>query len=306
MKRRLFVMFAAVVAAVTVLAGCGEKKKEDPLSQITATETFPETEESTEAETAAEEETTAEFPAEPPADAEETVFYHYEVFTDDEPHKVIYWTDGVTQKTLPFTCLKLPGWGIESISLSSDFVNPPDGKEIYVLGAEETTDDLIRLASERALVDDSYDYPGAWSRRDEYDMFRVWRTEIDESFDFENAYPEDIFDEVYPFVDGAAFLINLDQITKYRNPDGTMDYLINCKNRGHWSNFKKTEDGGDTIVVTKMYEGYILVRPRGNVAHCIWLASTDNSWKEFCEYVFNSSAVFTDVDAITEGAVCKK
>ena len=53
MKRRLFVMFAAVVAAVTVLAGCGEKKKEDPLSQITATETFPETEESTEAETAA-------------------------------------------------------------------------------------------------------------------------------------------------------------------------------------------------------------------------------------------------------------
>ena len=54
MKRRLFVMFAAVVAAVTVLAGCGEKKKEDPLSQITATETFPETEESTEAETAAE------------------------------------------------------------------------------------------------------------------------------------------------------------------------------------------------------------------------------------------------------------
>ena len=307
MRRRLIVMFAVAVAAVTILAGCGEKKKEDPLSQITATETFPETEESTEAETAADEETTAsELQPDSSADAEKTVFYHYEVFTDDEPHKVIFWTDGVTQKAAPFTSLKLPGWGIESISLSSDFVNPPDGKEIYVMGAEDDIDDDMRLAKERAIVDDSYGYPGAWSRRDEYDLFRVWRTEIDESFDFENAYPEDIFAKVYPFVDTGAFMIDLDQITKYRNPDGTMDYMIHCKNRGHWSNIKKKEDGGYKTVVTKMYEGYILVRPRGNVAHCIYYATTDGSWQEFCDYIFNSSAVYTEVDAITEGAVCKK
>ena len=66
---------------------------------------------------------------------------------------------------------------------------------------------------------------------------------------------EDIFAKVYPFVDTGAFMIDLDQITKYRNPDGTTDYLIDCKNRGHWSNFKKTEDGRHTVEVTKMYEG---------------------------------------------------
>lgn len=306
MKRRLIVMFAAAVAAVTVLAGCGEKKKEDPLSQITATETFPETEESTEAETAAEEETTAEFPAEPPADAEETVFYHYEVFTDGQPHKVIYWTDGETQKSMMFTSLSLPEWGIESISLPSEFVTPAEGKEIYVASAEDNTDDYMRLAKEQALVDDSFGYPGAWSRHDEWSIFRVWRVEVDESYDFENAYPEDIYHVIYPFIDTGAFAINRDVITKYQNPDGTTDYLLDCKNMAHWGNIKKTADGGYEAPVTKMYQGYILVRPRGNVAHCICYATTDASWKELSEYIFNSSAVFTDVDAITEGAVCRK
>ena len=100
-------------------------------------------------------------------------------------------------------------------------------------------------------------------------------------------------------------MIDREVITTYKNPDGTTDYMIHCKNQGHWSK-KKKEDGGYKTVVTKMYNGYILVRPRGNVAHCIYYATTDGSWQEFCEYIFNSSAVYTEVDAITEGAICKK
>ena len=306
MRRRLIVMFAVAVAAVTILAGCGEKKKEDPLSQITATETFPETEESTAAVTAADEETTAEFPPEPPADAEETVFYHYEVFTDGQPHKVIYWTDGETQKSMMFTSLSLPEWGIKSISLPSEFVESEGGKEIQELKGDEGAAGYMKLAEEKALVDDSYDYPGAWSRRDEYSLFRVWRAEIDETFDFENAYPEEIYHAVYPFVDKGAFAINRDRITKYKNSDGTIEYLLDCKNMGHWGNIKKTADGGYEAPVTKMYGGYILVRPKGNVAHCIFYASTGDECYGESEYVLIESAEYTDVQDITEGAICKK
>ena len=229
----------------------------------------------------------------------------YEVFTDDESHKVIYWTDGVTQKSMPFRSLKLPEWGIKSISLPSDFVVPEEGKEIYIASAEDDTDDYMRLAKEELLVDDSFGYPGAWSRRDEWSIFRVWRAEIDESFDFQTAYPEVIYDKIYPFIDAGAFAINRDIITTYKNPDGTIDYLLDCKNMGHWGNIKKTESGFEAPV-HKMYQGYILVRPRGKVAHCICYATTDSSWKEMCAYIFNYSAVFTDVEDITEGFVCKK
>ena len=302
--RRYSLVLAAILAAGLLISGCGGKTAA-PSEQITAVETFAETEESTEAETETEEETTAGDPFTPPADAEKKIFYHYEVFTDDESHRVIYWTDGVTQHSQPFRSLKLPGWGIESISLPSGFVVPEDGKEIYVANAEDDTDDYVRLAEEKALVDDSYGYPGAWSRRDEYDMFRVWRVEVDEAFDFENAYPEEIYKEIYPFIDGGAFLVEREKLTKYKNPDGTTDYLLTCHNRGHWGNIKKTENGYETSF-KKMYEGYILVRPRGNVAHCVFYATTDPLWKEMCAYVFDSSAVFTEVEDITEGAVCRK
>lgn len=303
--RRYSLVLAAALAAGLLISGCGGKKTEDPSNQITAVETFAETEESTEAETETEAETTAVDPFTPPADAEEKIFYHYEVFNDDESHKVIYWTDGETQKSMPFRSLKLPGWGIESISLPSDFVVPEEGKEIQELKGDEGLDGYMKLAEEEAVVDDSYDYPGAWSRRDEWSIFRVWRAGVDENFDFENAYPEEIYDVIYPFVDAGAFAINRDRITKYKNPDGTMDYLLDCKNMGHWGNIKKTEDGHE-MSVHKMYQGYILVRPRGNVAHCIFYATTDSSWEGLCSYVFNSSAVLTEVEDITEGAICRK
>ena len=298
-KNKLMFLFMATLTIGVVLSGCGEKKDE-PENQNTVTETSAGTEASTEAETIAEAEpvtetetTAAGNSLEPTGDNEDTVHYGYEVFTDGQPHRVVYWTDGEIQESMLFTSLSLPGWGIESISLPSEFVEPEAGKEIYVANAEDENDDYIRLAAEKALVDDSYGYPGAWSRRDEWSLFRVWRAEVDESYDFENAYPEKMFNEIYPFVDTGAFLINLDQITKFRNPDGTTDYMINCKNRGHWHNFKKTEDGGYKVEFTKMYNGYILVRPRGNVAHCILFATTDSSWKEECEYIFNDSAVYT-------------
>ena len=300
-------VLACVLVAGLFISGCGEKTTEGPVTQSTAVEAIAKTEESTEAETEAEPET--ETPAEKTVasseDAEATLHYDYEVFTDDESHRVIYWTDGVTQHSQPFRSLKLPGWGIESISLPAGFVVPEDGKEIYVANVEDDTDDYVRLAEEKALVDDSYGYPGAWSRRDEYDMFRVWRVEVDEAFDFENAYPEEIYQEVYPFIDGGAFLVEREKITKYKNPDGTTDYLLTCHNRGHWGNIKKTGNGYETSF-KKMYEGYILVRPRGNVAHCIFYATTDPLWKEMCAYIFNYSAVLTDVEDITEGFVCKK
>lgn len=300
-------VLAYVLAAGLLLSGCGEKTTEETANQTTAAETIAETEESTEAETEAEPET--EIPAErnvaSSEDAEATFHYDYEVFTDDESHKVIYWTDGVTQKSMPFRSLKLPEWGIKSISLPSDFVVPEEGKEIYIASAEDDTDDYMRLAKEELLVDDSFGYPGAWSRRDEWSIFRVWRAEIDESFDFQTAYPEVIYDKIYPFIDAGAFAINRDIITTYKNPDGTIDYLLDCKNMGHWGNIKKTESGFEAPV-HKMYQGYILVRPRGKVAHCICYATTDSSWKEMCAYIFNYSAVFTDVEDITEGFVCKK
>ena len=106
--RRYSLVLAAALAAGLLISGCGGKKTEDPSNQITAVETFAETEESTEAETETEAETTAVDPFTPPADAEEKIFYHYEVFNDDESHKVIYWTDGETQKSMPFRSLKLP------------------------------------------------------------------------------------------------------------------------------------------------------------------------------------------------------
>ncbi len=288
-----------------LISGCGEKKTEDPSSQVTAVETFAETEESTEAETEAEEETSAADPFTPPEDAEDKVFYHYEVFTDDESHKVIYWTDGKTQNSMPFRSLKLPGWGVESISLPSEFVVPEDGKEIQELKGAEGAGGYMKLAEEKAVVDDSYDYPGAWSRRDEYSLFRVWRTEIEETFDFENAYPEEIFEKIYPFVDSGAFMINRDVITRYKNPDGTTDYLITCINRGHWGNIKKTENGYESSF-HKMYRGYILVRPRGNVAHCICYATTDDGYEGESQYVLIESGEYTEVEDITEGAVCRK
>ena len=103
-------VLAYVLAAGLLLSGCGEKTTEETANQTTAAETIAETEESTEAETEAEPET--EIPAErnvaSSEDAEATFHYDYEVFTDDESHKVIYWTDGVTQKSMPFRSLKLP------------------------------------------------------------------------------------------------------------------------------------------------------------------------------------------------------
>lgn len=306
MKRQLIAMFTAALAASMILSACGGKK-EDSVNQITAAETFAETEESTEAEVVTEAETTTAaamiLPSDPPADAEEETFYHYEVFTDGQSHKVIYWTDGVTQKLLPFTSLNLPGWGVESISLPTVLIDPE--QEVYVLGAEDDYDDMMKLAADQRLIDDSYDYPGAWSRRDEWNIFRMWRVAVDEDFDFANAYPEEIYKAIYPFRDDGSFLINRDVITKYQNPDGTVDYLINCMNRFHWSCIKKTDNGYE-VDIKKMYKGYILVRPRGNVAHCICYATTDESWEELCQYIFNSSAVLTDVDGITEGAICKK
>ena len=307
MKRQLIAMFTAALAASMILSACGGKK-EDPVNQITAAETFAETEESTEAEVVTEAETTTAaamiLPSDPPADAEEETFYHYEVFTDGQPHKVIFWTDGVTQKLLPFTSLNLPGWGIESISLPSDLLDSE--QEVYVVGANDGTDERIKLAAEQKIIDDSYDYPGAWSRRSETDLFRIWRVEVDKGFDFANAYPEDIYNEIYPFRDLGSFYINLDVITKYQNPDGTVDYLLTVSNRGHWGNVEKKENGEYSLVEKKRYQGYILVRPRGDVAHCVCYATTDEDWEELGDYIFNSSAVLTDVKDITEGTVCKK
>ena len=306
MKRQLIAMFTAALAASMILSACGGKK-EDPVNQITAAETFAETEESTEAEVVTEAETTTAaamiLPSDPPADAEEETFYHYEVFTDGQPHKVVYWTDGEIQKSLMFTSLSLPGWGIESISLPSEFVEPE--KELYVIGADDDTEARMKLAEEKTCVDDSYDYPGAWSRRDEWGIFRVWRVAVDEGFDFANAYPEEIYKVIYPFRDAGSFAINRDVITKYQNPDGTVDYLINCNNLGHWSCIKKTDNGYD-VDINKMYSGYILVRPRGNVAHCICYATTDEEWDGESKYVMIESATLTDVEDITEGAICKK
>ena len=309
---------AAVYVGLTVsflLAACGGKTQE-PVSQaaaaveessmVEATTTGTKAEGTAEEETAKEEttaEATTEIPSDPPADAGEEFIYHYEVFTDGQPHKVVYWTDGKIQKSLMFTSLSLPGWGIESISLPSEFVEPE--KELYVIGADDDTEARMKLAEEKACVDDSYDYPGAWSRRDEWGIFRVWRVAVDEGFDFANAYPEEIYKAIYPFRDDGSFLINRDVITKYQNPDGTVDYLINCMNRFHWSCIKKTDKGYE-VDIKKMYQGYILVRPRGNVAHCICYATTDEEWDGESKYVMIESATLTDVEDITEGAICKK
>ena len=98
----------------------------------------------------------------------------------------------------------------------------------------------------------------------------------------------------------------LSKATKYKNSDGTIEYLLDCKNMGHWGNIKKTADGGYEAPVTKMYGGYILVRPKGNVAHCIFYASTGDECYGESEYVLIESAEYTDVQDITEGAICKK
>lgn len=287
------VTFVIALTASLVLAACGGKKQ-DPVDLITSAAEESSAVETTAEETTAEaEETAAEAPS---IEGETVAVYEYEVFDDAEPHMITYWTDGVTRKTQTFRNLMIPEWGVERIALPA--VMFKDDKHIYHLNPGE------KIASEdfdESLVyDDSVNYNGTYSIRNLNGEFRVWRTKIDSYYvdNPESATPANLFIACYPFSDITNFKVNDKSILNLVNDDGTVDYLIDVLDTGHWAST------GDTKYA---YGGKILIRPRDGVAHCVLFADSQlEEVDEEMEYVFFNSIKLTGVDDITEGELCER
>ena len=285
-RKKVALVFAL---AALLLSACNERTV-DPVDLITsAAEEQSTEEETTEAETETVEETTA---AEKPSVEGETVtVYDYEVFDDAEPHKITYWTDGVTREYGTFQNLMIPEWGVERIALPSDSMQ----NELYHLkpGEKISAEDF----SENLEYDDSVNYNGCYSIRDGFMEFRTWRVK----FDIENpgdATPGDLFIAAYPFSDIENFQVNDKSITSLIDEDGTVDYLVTIVDKNHWA---------DSETADYRYGGRVLIRPRGKVAHCVMFTCANLSKATYLlDYVFFNTLKLTDVDAITEGMVCER
>lgn len=282
---RKAVLFIALAVSL-VLAACGGKQP-DPVDLITSAAEETSAVETTAEETAAEAESiVAEMPS---IEGETVAVYEYEVFDDAEPHKITYWTDDVTRSVMSFTNLMIPEWGIEKIALPSKM---RDGREVYHLQPGEV------IANEKfsmdLLYDDSVNYNGCYSIRDYMGVFRTWRAR----FDIEKpdaATPAELFIAAYPFSDIENFSVDNKSIINLVNNDGTVDYLLTVLDDNHWA---------DSEGANYAYGGRVLLRPRGDVVHCVMFTCSDLENDKLMDYVFFNSLKMTDVDEITEGEVC--
>ena len=286
---RKAVLFIALAVSL-VLAACGGKQP-DPVDLITSAAEESSAVETTAEETAAEAESiVAEMPS---IEGETVAVYEYEVFDDAEPHLITYWTDGETRKTQTFRNLIIPEWGVEKIALPA-FMFSDDAHVYHLNPGEEIKAENF---SGDYIYDDSVNYNGAYSIRHNGAEFRTWRAKFDIEKP-EASTPGELFIAAYPFSDIENFKVDNRSILNLVNDDGTVDYLVDVLDTGHWAS---TED------VKYAYGGKILIRPRNGVAHCVLFADSRlEEVNEEMEYVFYNSIKLTAVDAITGGEICAR
>ena len=226
---RKAVLFIALAVSL-VLAACGGKQP-DPVDLITSAAEESSAVETTAEETAAEAESiVAEMPS---IEGETVAVYEYEVFDDAEEHLITYWTDGVTRKTGTFRNLMIPEWGIEKIALPN--VMFVDDAFVYHLNPGEVI--TGENFDKRVVYDDSVNYNGTYSIRTYGGEFRVWRAKIDDYYveNPEAATPTNLFIACYPFADITNFKVDNRTILNLVNDDGTVDYLVDVLDTGHWA-----------------------------------------------------------------------